>query len=115
MVVSAVGDELALAHPGGYTEPAVAAVLIGEPALFLVGALLLKFSVFGVWSPARATGLLLVLGLRCNAGLSISTRRPGYRHSRSGRRLGDSVAAPSREVGPSIRGSISDPANTTPV
>ena len=60
IVVSAVVDELALAHPGSHTEPAVAVVLIGGPALLLVGALLFKFSVFGVWSPARATGLLLV-------------------------------------------------------
>ncbi len=63
IVVSAVGDELLLAHPLGQTEAAAACVIISGPALFLLGVLLFKFSVFGVWSPARVAGLALTAAL----------------------------------------------------
>jgi low temperature requirement protein LtrA len=38
-------------------------VVIAGPALFLLGALLFKFSMFGIWSPARIAGLLLTAAL----------------------------------------------------
>jgi low temperature requirement protein LtrA len=63
IVVSAVGDELVLSHPDGHLETAVALVLIGGPALFLVGAVLFKLAVFGYWSIPRLAGLALTLAL----------------------------------------------------
>jgi low temperature requirement protein LtrA len=42
IIVAAVGDELVLAHPTGETDGTTAAVLIGAPALYLVGNILFK-------------------------------------------------------------------------
>jgi low temperature requirement protein LtrA len=42
IVVSAVADELTIAHPGGHMEPSTAAVLLGGPALYLVGNVFFK-------------------------------------------------------------------------
>jgi low temperature requirement protein LtrA len=63
ILVGAVGDELVLTHPLAPTAPAAGLVLIGGPALFLLGALLFKRSVFGFWSPARLTALILALAM----------------------------------------------------
>jgi len=37
IIVAAVGDELVLHHPGGHTELKTAIVLIGGPAIYLLG------------------------------------------------------------------------------
>jgi low temperature requirement protein LtrA len=42
IVAAAVGDDLVLVHPTGHTDAKTAAVLIGAPALYLVGNLLFK-------------------------------------------------------------------------
>ncbi len=42
IIVAAVGDELVLAHPTGSTGTGTAAVLLGGPALYLLGNLLFK-------------------------------------------------------------------------
>ena len=42
IIVAAVGDELVLHHPDGHTEPKTAIVLLGGPALYLLGNLLFK-------------------------------------------------------------------------
>jgi len=42
IIVAAVGDELVLHHPGGHTDIKTAMVLIGGPALYLVGNALFK-------------------------------------------------------------------------
>ncbi|RYE48163.1 MAG: low temperature requirement protein A [Hyphomicrobiales bacterium] len=63
IVVSAVGDEIVLAHPMGHLEAATILVLIGGPALFLLGAALFKLAVFGHWSAPRFGGLLAILAL----------------------------------------------------
>ncbi len=42
IIVEAVADELTLHHPGGHTDLATAAVILGAPALYLVGNLLFK-------------------------------------------------------------------------
>jgi low temperature requirement protein LtrA len=60
IIVTAAGDELVLAHPGGHISAVAAWVLVGGPALFLIGGLLFKYSVFGVVSLPRATGLGLL-------------------------------------------------------
>ncbi len=62
IVVTAVGDEMSLSHPGGHIDFAMAAVLIGGPVLFLIGAQAFKYAAFGLWSPSRLSGIA-VLGL----------------------------------------------------
>ena len=42
IIVAAVGDELALHHPGNHNDLATAAVLLGGPALYLLGNALFK-------------------------------------------------------------------------
>jgi len=62
IIVTAVGDELSLSHPMGHLTAGMAAVLIGGPLLFLIGAQAFKLAAFGTWSPSRLTGVA-VLGL----------------------------------------------------
>jgi low temperature requirement protein LtrA len=47
IIVTAVGDELTIAHPGGHGDTALTAVALGGPALFLAGYALFKRSVSG--------------------------------------------------------------------
>jgi low temperature requirement protein LtrA len=65
IIVTAVGDELSIAHPTGDAHIEVVLVLAGGPALFLLGHLLFKFAVWRIISPQRvaAIGALLVLML----------------------------------------------------
>lgn len=42
IIVSAVADELALAHPDGHTELTAAVIILGGPALYLLGTALFK-------------------------------------------------------------------------
>ena len=42
IIVAAVADELVLRHPGGHTDVKTAAVILGGPALYLLGNLLFK-------------------------------------------------------------------------
>ena len=42
VVVSAAGDELVLAHPYGHTDMKTAAMVIGGPALFIIGNIAFK-------------------------------------------------------------------------
>jgi len=62
IIVTAAGDELALAHPMGHAETPAIWLILGGPALFLVGGLWFKHAVFKVISAPRAGGLAL-LGL----------------------------------------------------
>jgi len=57
IVVTAVGDELALAHPMGPTALATAAVLIGGPLLFLLGTSLSILAVWGRIAWPRVVGM----------------------------------------------------------
>jgi low temperature requirement protein LtrA len=43
IIVAAVGDELVLHHPGGHTDTKTAAVIVGGPALYLLGNALFKW------------------------------------------------------------------------
>ena len=58
IVVTAVGDEMSLSHPGGIVKFPVAAALIGGPMLFLIGAQVFKLAAFGTWSAPRLGGIL---------------------------------------------------------
>jgi low temperature requirement protein LtrA len=63
IVISAVGDDLTLAEPLEPTGIAAACVLIGGPALFLLGALLFEFGAIAKWSLIRLAGLVATLAL----------------------------------------------------
>lgn len=63
IVVSAVSDELILAHPLGHTETAAALTITGGPALFLFGNLLFKLVTSG-WPPlSHMAGLAALIAL----------------------------------------------------
>jgi low temperature requirement protein LtrA len=63
IVVTAVGQELTVAHPTGEPHAATALVVLGGPALFLLGHLLFKVAVFERLSLSRlaAIGGLVIL------------------------------------------------------
>jgi low temperature requirement protein LtrA len=63
IIVSAVGDELVIGHPGGHTETAWLLVIFGGPALFLAGGLLVQATTIGriAWSSVIGLGLLAIL------------------------------------------------------
>jgi low temperature requirement protein LtrA len=64
IIVCAVADELVLAHPGGHTDLKTALVVIGGPALYLVGNLVFKHSIWGRMPLSHMVGLgLLALHL----------------------------------------------------
>ena len=63
IVVTAVGDEMALMHPLGHVEPAAVWVLLGGPALFLAGTAVAAFAVWGDWPRSRLAGLAALGGL----------------------------------------------------
>jgi low temperature requirement protein LtrA len=53
IIVAAAGYELAIAHPRSGTSAATACLLLGGPALFLIGELLFKGAVWGHVPPTR--------------------------------------------------------------
>ena len=63
VVVTAVGEELVIAHPSGHTQPAWIAVILGGPALFLIGRAGLEYAVFDRVSRDRWIGLLALAAL----------------------------------------------------
>jgi len=71
IIVTAAGDELALAHPLGHMEPAAIWLILGGPALFLLGGVWFKFAVFGTLSHPRTFGLVL-LGLAAVAAPNLT-------------------------------------------
>lgn len=63
IIVAAVADELTIAHPGGHTSAATAAVILGGSALFLAGHALFKWAVFNRLSIPRLLALLALAAL----------------------------------------------------
>ena len=63
IIVTAVGDELVIAHPIGQADVATIATVLGGPALFLAGHALFRYTVFGVRSGSRLVAVALLLGL----------------------------------------------------
>ena len=62
IIVTAVGDELALAHPTGHhAELATVLVLTGGPALYIFGNIMFKWTVSGAVPRSHVVGLLLLL------------------------------------------------------
>jgi low temperature requirement protein LtrA len=63
VVVTAAGMKVVLTHPTAETRPAWIALILGGPALFLIGRARFEFEVFGRISRNRPVGaLVLVLG-----------------------------------------------------
>lgn len=62
IVVSAVADELVLAHPHGHMETKNAVAIIGGPALYLLGTLLFRRAVTGYFRLSHLLGLAMLAG-----------------------------------------------------
>ncbi|MCO5993740.1 low temperature requirement protein A [Actinoallomurus rhizosphaericola] len=79
IIVSAVADELVVAHPHGHMTGGTAAALLGGPALFVAGHALFKRAVFGHFTAARVLALLTLavltplFGLFSPLGLAVLT------------------------------------------
>ncbi len=63
IVVTAVGDELLLAHPEGHSDIKAVLSMIGGPLLFLVGTILFKRSVRGIFQLSHMVGIGLLIVL----------------------------------------------------
>lgn len=69
---AAAGDEIVLAHPHGHAGPLQLAILLGGPALFLIGNLLFKRTTASRWPLSHMLGLVLLAILALLAtGLSL--------------------------------------------
>lgn len=71
IVVTAVGDELMLAHPIGHVDPAYILTAVGGPALFLVGNQMFKWITSDLRLPpfSHFIGLLLLSGVAAGGTL----------------------------------------------
>ncbi len=58
IIVAAAGDEIAIAHPGHEVSTGEAALILGGPALYLLGHSLFKLTLWGHLSPSRLAGLV---------------------------------------------------------
>lgn len=63
IIVTAAGDELALAHPLGHVEGSTIWLMVGGPALFLLGGAGFKFAVFRTIATPRLSGLAAMGGV----------------------------------------------------
>ncbi|GAA2604404.1 low temperature requirement protein A [Actinomadura fulvescens] len=63
IIVTAVADELVMAHPGGHVAGGTAAVALGGPALFVLGHAIFKRVVFGHFTTARIAAVLALAAL----------------------------------------------------
>jgi low temperature requirement protein LtrA len=63
IIVTAVGDELVIAHPGGRASVATTTTVLLGPALFLAGHALFKRVVFGRLSVPRLLAIVALAGL----------------------------------------------------
>jgi low temperature requirement protein LtrA len=60
IIVTAVADELVLAHPGGHADPSTVAAILGGPALYLAGIALFKWSITSHVSLSHCAGIILL-------------------------------------------------------
>ena len=63
VVVSAVADELTIAHPGGHMELSAAAALLGGPALYLAGNIFFKRASAKYYPLSHLVGLGVLAGI----------------------------------------------------
>ncbi len=69
IILSAVGDELVLAHPLGHAEPKAVASLVGGPVAYLIGVILFKRTVRGWFQLSHMIGIAALLVLAACGGL----------------------------------------------
>ena len=62
-MVSAVGDELVLAHPAGHADAKAILSIIGGPLLFLIGTILFKRSIRGIFQLSHLVGIGMLIML----------------------------------------------------
>ena len=109
IIVTAVADELVLAHPGGHAEGATVAAILGGPALYLAGVALFKWSITGRVSLPHCLGIMLLAILAAtSAALSplALSRRIDHRSDRDrgmGYHRRQAVLRPGRGSGPRHR------------
>jgi low temperature requirement protein LtrA len=58
IILSAVADDLVLAHPDGHSDPKTIACAIGGPLLFLVGTILFKHNIRGFLQLSHGVGIV---------------------------------------------------------
>ncbi|WP_431281722.1 low temperature requirement protein A [Humitalea sp. 24SJ18S-53] len=63
IILTAAGDELVLAHPGGDTGAFGMLTMIGGPLLFLTGVILFKASIRGWFQVSHMVGMVALLAL----------------------------------------------------
>jgi low temperature requirement protein LtrA len=63
VVVTAVGNEVVIAHPGGRTAATWAIVILGGPALYVVGRAGFEYTIFARVSRNRPIGVLVLVAL----------------------------------------------------
>jgi low temperature requirement protein LtrA len=63
IVVSAVGDELLLAHPDGHVGGKEILSILGGPLLYLIGTILFKHAIGGIYQLSHLIGIGLLLAL----------------------------------------------------
>jgi low temperature requirement protein LtrA len=71
IILTAVGDELVLAHPRGDTELSTALTVVGGPAVFLAGYVLFKAAILGRFFAIHAV-VLVALGALLVASSTLS-------------------------------------------
>jgi low temperature requirement protein LtrA len=69
IIVSAVGDEFALAHPDGHADFATASAIVGGPALYLIGTLLFRCAMTGHLPRIQVLALIAMVVIFAGAGL----------------------------------------------
>ncbi|MFJ6197093.1 low temperature requirement protein A [Micromonospora sp. NPDC092111] len=63
VLLTGVGYELVIAHPGGQTAPGWPVFVLGGPALFLAARARFEYEIFGRVSRSRLIGVVLLVGL----------------------------------------------------
>jgi low temperature requirement protein LtrA len=63
IIIAAVADEIVLAHPSGHVEPESLAVILGGPAVYIVGNILFKRATANRIPLSHLVGCLLLIGL----------------------------------------------------
>ncbi|WP_368904515.1 low temperature requirement protein A [Taklimakanibacter lacteus] len=69
IIVTAVGDEFALAHPEGHADLKMAAALVGGPALYLIGTLLFRRAITGRLPKVQLLAVVALVALFALSGV----------------------------------------------
>ena len=69
VIVTAVGDEFALAHPDGHADIKTASAIVGGPALYLIGTLFFRRAMTQRWPRIQLLALAALVIVFAGAGL----------------------------------------------